>query len=107
MIGGLPIVIVAVPQFFELPELTWDAILAMIYVIVAGIALAHWLYIKILQLVPVWVASLSMLAIPGVGLVSGAVVLDEPLGWVELAALLLLVGALSTVLPRPSNRGTP
>ena len=78
----------------------------MIYVIVGGIALAHWLYFKILQLVPVWVASLSVLAIPAVGLISGAVVLGEPLGWTELVALLLLVGGVSTVLPRPGQRAS-
>ena len=77
----------------------------MVYVIIVGIALAHWLYVKILELVPVWVASLSVLAIPAVGLISGAVVLGEPLGWIEFAALLLLVGGVSTVLPRPRRRG--
>jgi drug/metabolite transporter (DMT)-like permease len=101
MIGGMPIVIIALPQFFDLPVLPWESVLAMIYCIVIGIALAHWLYIKILQLVPVWVASLSVLTVPCVGLISGAVVLGEPLGWTEVVALLLLVGGVSTVLPRP------
>lgn len=101
MIGGMPIVIIAIPQLFDLPELPWDAVLAMVYVIVVGIALAHWLYFKILQLVPVWVASLSVLAVPVVGVISGVVVLDEPLDWIEVTALLLLVGGVSTVLPRP------
>ena len=105
MIGGMPIVIVAIPEFFDLPELPWESLLAMVYVIIVGIALAHWLYVKILELVPVWVASLSVLAIPAVGLISGAVVLGEPLGWIEFAALLLLVGGVSTVLPRPRRRG--
>ena len=48
-----------------------------------------------------YMASLSTLAIPAVGLVSGAVMLGEPLGPVEVLALLLLVGGVSTVLPRP------
>lgn len=104
MIGGMPVVIIAIPQFFDLPALPWDSLLAMIWVIVVGIALAHWLYIKILQLVPVWVASLSVLTVPCVGLISGAVVLGEPLGWTEIVALLLLVGGVSTVLPRPGRK---
>jgi len=105
MIGGMPIVIVAIPQFFNLPDLPWDALLATVYCIIVGIAFAHWLYIRILQLVPVWVASLSILTVPCVGVISGAVVLGEPLGWTEIAALLLLVGGVSTVLPRPKQRG--
>jgi drug/metabolite transporter (DMT)-like permease len=104
MIGGMPIVIVAIPQFFDLPDLPWDALAAMVYCIVVGIAFAHWLYIKILQLVPVWVASLSILTVPCVGVISGAVVLGEPLGWTEIVALLLLVGGVSTVLPRPGRK---
>ena len=104
MIGGMPIVIVAIPQFFDLPDLPWDALAAMVYCIVVGIAFAHWLYIKILQLVPVWVASLSILTVPCVGVISGAVVLGEPLGWTEVLALLFLIGGVSTVLPRPGRK---
>ena len=104
MIGGMPIVIVAIPQFFDLPDLPWESLVSMVYVIVVGIALAHWLYIKILQLVPVWVASLSVLTVPCVGVISGAVVLGEPLGWTEIVALLLLIGGVSTILPRPRRK---
>ncbi len=107
LIGGLPVIVAGAVQFQDLRGTTWEVLLATAYVIVVGIALAHWLYFKILQLVPVWVASLSTLAIPAVGLVSGAVVLDEPLGWVEVVALFLLVGGVSTVLPRPGASRPP
>ena len=103
LIGGLPIIVIGILQFPDLHEFPADAVLATIYAIVVGIAFAHWLYFKILQLVPVWVASLSTLAVPAVGLVSGALFLNEPLGWVEILALFLLVGGISTVLPRPGK----
>jgi hypothetical protein len=32
---------------------------------------------------------------------SGAIVLGEPVGWLELGALVLVTGALTTVLPMP------
>ncbi len=103
LIGGLPVIVIGILQFPDLHEFPGDAVLATIYAIVVGIAFAHWLYFKILQLVPVWVASLSTLAVPAVGLVSGALFLNEPLGWVEILALFLLVGGISTVLPRPGR----
>ena len=46
-----------------------------ICVLGVGISFAHWLCIKVLQLEPAWVASLSVLTVPCVGLISGAVVL--------------------------------
>ena len=108
LIGGLPVIVAGAAQLPDLRGATWETVLATIYVIVVGIAFAHWLYFKILQLVPVWVASLSTLAIPAVGVVSGAVALDEPLGPIEVLALLLLVGGVSTVLPRPgASRSGP
>jgi drug/metabolite transporter (DMT)-like permease len=53
-------------------------------------------------MVPASVASLSVLAIPAIGVVSGALILDETIGVTELTALALLLGALATVvLPKP------
>jgi drug/metabolite transporter (DMT)-like permease len=103
LLGGIPFVVLTGTDLFAAGPFSLPAILSTLYVIVFGVALAFWLWFRILELVPVWVASLAVLGVPAVGLVSGAVVLGEPLGWVEITALLLLVGGVSTVLPKPGR----
>jgi drug/metabolite transporter (DMT)-like permease len=53
--------------------------------------------------VPVSVFSISMLIIPVIGVLSGIVFLGERPSWAEVAALLLVLGALATVI-RPQAR---
>jgi drug/metabolite transporter (DMT)-like permease len=63
-------------------------------------------FIKIVTLVPAGVAAISTLAIPIVGLFSGALLLGEPVGLPEVIALLLVVLAMSLVLlPRRPAAG--
>jgi drug/metabolite transporter (DMT)-like permease len=70
---------------------------AMIYNIVFAAVVAHLLWFKLLALYPAGIASISTLMIPVVGVVSGALILDESIGWTELLALLLVVCALASV----------
>ena len=44
------------------------------------------------------VASIGSLMIPVIGVVSSAVLLDEPIGWRELVALVLVLSAITLVL---------
>ena len=48
----------------------------------------------------------GVLVIPVIGVVSGALVLGEPLTWREGAALLLILGAVALVVFRPGETGT-
>ena len=57
-----------------------------------------WTWLRIVAAVPPSVASLSTLAIPIVGVASGMLVLGEKPAWTDYAALLLVVGAIATVL---------
>jgi len=50
-----------------------------------------------LQLFPAGVAAISTLLIPVVGVIAGALILGEPIGWPELAALALVAAALHGV----------
>jgi drug/metabolite transporter (DMT)-like permease len=64
----------------------------------------YWAWTKIALFAPVGVSSLSVMMIPVVGVFSGMLVLGEAPRWQDYVALLLVVGALATVL-LPS-RGT-
>jgi drug/metabolite transporter (DMT)-like permease len=103
-LGGLPLAVLAIPEYPALADVSATTYAAIAYTVAVGIVLAYFLWFRIVQMVPAWVASLSVLAVPAVGLVSGAVMLGEPLGFAEWTALGLLVAGVSTVLPRRGGR---
>jgi drug/metabolite transporter (DMT)-like permease len=73
------------------------------YNVLVSFAFAHWAWIKLATSVPVSVFSISMLIIPVIGVLSGVVFLGERPSWAEVGALLLVLGALATVI-RPQVR---
>lgn len=104
LLGGIPLTVLAIPAFRAMESASLLAWSGTAYCAFLGVSAAYWLWFKIIEMVPAWVASLSVLAVPAVSLVTGAVALGEPLGWMEMAALLLIVGGVSTVLPRPGSK---
>lgn len=80
----------------------WPA-LGVAYNVFVAFAFAHWAWIKIATSVPVSVFSISMLIIPVIGVISGILFLGERPSWLEVAALLCVLGALATVI-RPQAR---
>jgi len=103
LLGGIPLMIFAVPALLAMEPASLLAWSGTAYSTIFGVSVAYWLWFKIVQMVPASVASISVLAVPAVSLVSGALTLGEPLGWMEVAALLLIVGGVSTVLPKPGG----
>jgi drug/metabolite transporter (DMT)-like permease len=105
LLGGVPIFLGAL--LFEDPRALRDVGMAawagVLYNVVISYAFAHWAWIKLATSVPVSVFSISMLIIPVVGVLSGVVFLGERPGWAELTALVLVLGALATVI-RPRAR---
>lgn len=65
-------------------------------VIVFGIAQVLWF--RLATLLPPVASGLSVLMIPVIGLIAGAIFLDEPLYWQDGAALACVVVAIATVL---------
>jgi drug/metabolite transporter (DMT)-like permease len=104
LIGGIPLALLALPYVDDLGPIGVPAWIGATYSTLIGVAFAFWLWFKILELVPVWVAAYSALAVPAVALTSGALLLGEPFGAVEIAALVLLAGGVATVLPRPGDK---
>lgn len=106
LLGGLPIVLLTF-WFEPVPDLlrlTWQGIAATVYVSTVALIFCYTAYVKIVTLVPATVAAMSTLLIPVVGLLSSALMLGEPVGAREVAALLLVLPALGLVLlPRTGS----
>jgi drug/metabolite transporter (DMT)-like permease len=100
LIGGLPIVVGAL--VFDGPTdftaLSTPAVVGLIYSSVIAAAIGQWIWFRIVDLMPASVASISSLAIPVVGVFSSALLLGEAVTWRELAALALVLAALSIIL---------
>ena len=98
LLGSLPF---AWLMMDDLPTLVWpgtEVALAVFYTLALALAFGFWAWFRIVEMVPASVASLSVLAIPAIGVVSGHLILGEAIGLTELAALGLLLGALATIV---------
>ena len=102
LLGSLPFGLLMLK---DLPGLEWpptDVVLAVVYTVVLALGFGFWAWFKIVEMVPASVASLSVLAIPAIGVFSGSFILGETIGATEIIALTLLLSALATViLPKP------
>jgi drug/metabolite transporter (DMT)-like permease len=103
--GGIPVIVGAfiLEPMTALLHVSWQVVLATGYVILIGNIFCFWAWVKVVDLFPAIVASIGTLAIPVIGVLSSAVVLGEPVGFGEIAALILVVMALSVVMIRPKG----
>jgi drug/metabolite transporter (DMT)-like permease len=105
LLGGVPIFIgtLLFEDLTALGSVSLAPALGVAYNVFIAFALGHWAWIKLATSVPVGVFSISMLIIPVIGVLSGVVFLGERPSWLEVAALLCVLGALATVI-RPQAR---
>ena len=103
--GGVPIFIgaAAFEDVRTLRHVSLAPALGVAYNVFVSFAFAHWAWIKLATSVSVSVFSLSMLIIPVIGVLSGAVFLGERPSWAEITALACVLGALATVIRRPQS----
>ena len=102
LFGGIPLAILAIPELPTLQPVSWMAISAVFYLGICARGLGNCVWFRIIDMVPAGVAGISSLAVPTVGLIFGAVLLNEVIGAIEITALLLVLGALMTVVTLPS-----
>ena len=104
--GGAPIAVGAIAlEHGRWHPVSAGAVLGLVYS--AGIAfmLCYWAWNRLVLMVPVAVSSVSTLATPVVGVLSGMWLLGEPLTWHEIAAGVCIVGAIAlAVRPREPSR---
>ena len=105
ILGGIPVIIGAfiLEPMTVLLHVSWQGALATGYVILIGNIFCFWAWVKVVNLFPAGVASIGTLAIPVIGVLSSALFLGEPVGFREIAALILVVTALSVVMVRPEG----
>ena len=77
---------------------------AAIYTTIIGLVLAYLVWFRTVALFPAGVASISTLAVPAFGLLSGALVLGETIGWREVTALVLVLSAVVLVVVEPKRK---
>jgi drug/metabolite transporter (DMT)-like permease len=108
-LGAIPLVLLAlfVPERPTDWSGTYMGILAFMSVI--STAMCWWLWITILDRVPAWEASLSVLGTPVVAIISSRVMLGEEFSLGEMAGILLIGGglALLALIGWAASRGKP
>lgn len=106
LMGGLPIAGLwwALEAPGDFSKLTLSGALALFYTSFVALVFCYTSFLRIVRLVPASVAAISTTAIPVVGVISAALVLDEPIGWQESLALVLVLGALALVLMPQSRK---
>jgi drug/metabolite transporter (DMT)-like permease len=82
-----------------------DSWLALAYLILIANALAYFSWFRVIAAFPATVTGIGAMAVPIVGVMASAWLLDEQLGWREWLALALIVSALATNLAS-TLRGT-
>lgn len=104
--GGLPVVIGAllIEGLPDVGSLSIEALTALAYTVALPMILCQWAWFKLVSLFPAAIAAIGTLAIPVVGVLSSALILGEPVGPAEAAALVLVCAGLAIVLILPGNR---
>ncbi len=95
LLGAVPLVLLAlvIPEHPTDWSLSYIGIL--VFMAVISTAMCWWLWITILDRVPAWEASLSVLGTPVVAIVSSRLMLNEEFKLSELTGILLIGGGLA------------
>lgn len=106
LIGGIPMGMLALAyDSAPFAQLTLSGVLSVAYVVCIATLFGYLAWFTILAMVPTAVASIAVLPVPLIGVLSSAIFLGETVGWREILALLLITAALATVLPLPRRQG--
>ena len=80
---------------------SWQTIAVITYITLVPMCVGNVCWFEIVRLLPANVAGLSSIMVPMVAMVAGAVVHQEPLGAMQLAAMACCAGALSLTILKP------
>ena len=81
-----------------------SSLAAFIYITLVPMLFGNLLWFSLIQWLPPQLVSLSPIMIPMVAMVSGAIALNEPLGWQQWLAMMLSASGLGLMLFRRSDR---
>jgi drug/metabolite transporter (DMT)-like permease len=99
VLAGVPIALVALATGEGLREgrwfmPSWSSLVAIAYITWVPMTVGNLAWFSIVGLLPAQVAGLSSVLVPVVAMISGALLRNEPLGAVEVAAMACSAGAL-------------
>lgn len=102
-LGALPLLPGALlfERQFSFANTHWPALLSLAYMGLIATIYGNWAWFQVVSIYPAVIAGISSLAIPIIGVLSGAILLGEPLGFPEIGALLFICAALVLVLILP------
>lgn len=109
LLFGLGFIIAGALAFEGLPNV-WHvgakSIIAMLYIGIVGVGLAHFLWWAIVQRLPTITASLGALLVPVIGVSASAILLGEHLTTTDIVGFTLIFAAAACVLLQPNVRHT-
>jgi drug/metabolite transporter (DMT)-like permease len=88
----------------DLAAMTWPTILGALYATTIPVCYGYWAWYRLVETMPATIASIATLATPVVGVLSGAAILGEAVGWREIAALGFVIASLVLVLYRKQQQ---
>lgn len=99
IVASPPIMLLAgLAEGWTVPSLSPLALATLIFVILVPICFCSWAFLKVVTLFPANVSAIGTLMIPVVGVLSGSLILGEPIGWREMASLALIGSSLVLTL---------
>jgi drug/metabolite transporter (DMT)-like permease len=105
LMASVPITVMALAtESFTLHRASNAALISGVYILVVGVILGYAVWFKVVSLFPATVASIGSLVTPVIGMLSSAILLSEPLGWREGAALALVLCAVAIVIFKPAPK---
>lgn len=101
VIAGFPIAVVSLLIGTREPFIpSWTTLLVVGYITLVPMALGNVAWFSIANLLPVTISGLSTVMVPIVAMFTGAVIRGEPLGPLEISAMLCCAAAMALVLLR-------
>ena len=105
VIASIPIALMAVlVEGAAFPSLSPLALATLIFVILVPICFCSWAFFKVVSIFPANVSAIGTLLIPVIGVLSGSLILAEPIGWREIVSLGLICSSLVLTLFFPGHR---
>ena len=102
LMGGLPIFAVAVViESVDLGEISLAAIAASLFVLFIPTVFCWFAWFRVVTMAPIIVSSVAIMMVPIVAVISGGLILAEPIGWHEIGALALVISGIALVLIPP------
>ena len=106
LIGAVPVTLIwsLGDATLSLSSISRESWLAIAYLIIIANALAYFSWFRVIAAFPATVTGIGAMAVPIVGVMASAWLLDEKLGWREWLALALIISALATNLASTLRR---